>query len=679
VKKEKNPGSLDDAMPHELTPENDPGTYDLLEPNVARKEKSDPAWRGPRLEHFFYLLAVLAFLAHGQLILRAMGGVSGLTSPEPILRDDHPLYFHSAIVTRSFLKNSLSTAGYDHRFMGGYAKSAVFPASSNLPELTLAATENFMSPATAYKIYVLLSAVLAPMLIWFAAHGLTGSGLSGSLSMVAYLLYIWTDFPSQYIGFGMLPYFLSIPLALVTLYLCTRWLGQGGFKLWLGMTLALAITTLVHFTALMVLAPAAIAAWAFAEERPRKAMAAIASVAITLFANAFWWWPGVLLAATKGESGFAFSHPEGVLERLGKIVWSEAPIEPLLILGLLAGGPLFWKRDKITTVGLIGFAAGGFFWGYLAGAFRGLDFLQPGRHTYAFYIAAAVFSGYWLVFLLEWLRRTNRQSAIGLVAGLVVVCTRLYGPILYAVGSQWAAAASPALTSAPPPAYQSIKQAIKTQVAPGSRIFYEEGGFGGDPFAGGRYSGVLADELDIEMIGGPYLHASLTTNQAQFGEGKLLGKDGWDAAWLEEVAERYGVSWVFCWSDRARVIVDSNRDRFQVVYQDGPFRLAKINRTAALQPGLPLVGQDLVDGPVQVANGRLRMTLKPVDSGTAVDRIVVLRYHWVPNLRVTGAEGVRVEPESLPDNRFPPLVKLLLKPSAKGLITLELDTWGRGE
>jgi hypothetical protein len=94
---------------------------------------------------------------------------------------------------------------------------------------------------------------------------------------------------------------------------------------------------------------------------------------------------------------------------------------------------------------------------------------------------------------------------------------------------------------------------------------------------------------------------------------------------------------------------------------------------------LPLVGQDLVDGPVQVANGRLRMTLKLADSGTAVDRIVVLRYHWVPNLRVTGAEGVRVEPESLPDNRFPPLVKLLLKPSAKGLITLELDTWGRGE
>ena len=30
------------------------------------------------------------------------------------------------------------------------------------------------------------------------------------------------------------------------------------------------------------------------------------------------------------------------------------------------------------------------------------------------------------------------------------------------------------------------------------------------------------------MIGGPYLHASLTTNFTQFGEGKLFGKADWD-------------------------------------------------------------------------------------------------------------------------------------------------------
>lgn len=667
-------------MPHDLTEETEPGTYELLDPTAGTQPSFRPARRGLRFEYVFYGMAIIAFSAHCFVIFQSIGGASGLLSREMILRDDHPLYFHSALTTRSYLKSSLTTAGYDHRFMGGYAKSAVFPASSNLPELTLAATGKIVSPEPAYKFYVLFSAILAPVLVWLAVCGLAQSGMVASISLSSYLLYLWTDFPSQYIGFGMLPYFLSIPLALTTLHLCVRWLEEGGLKRWLGMTFLLSLTMLVHFTALMVLAPAAIAAWAYTENKNRKIIAAIASIVVTLVMNTFWFWPAVLLADTKGESGFAFSHPEGLLLRLGKIAWSEAPIEPLLVTGFLAGMPFFWKRARIAAAGLVGFAIGGFFWGYMAGAFRSLDFLQPGRHTYAFYIAAAVFSGYFLMILIEWLRRTNRKAAVGFVTGLFLLFTRLYGPILYAVGSQWVGGASPALASTPPPAlFSSLKQVMKTNISTGSRIFYEEGGFGGDPFSGGRYSGVLANELDIEMIGGPYLHASLTTNQAQFGEGRLLGKENWDLPWLEEVAARYGVSWIFCWSDRARSIVDANPARFQLVYKDGPFRLAKIITTADLTPAQVLSGREFVEGMVNATEGKLSLTVKPVEAGIAVDRIVVLRYHWVPNLRVIGAEGVQIEPEILPDNRFPPLIRLLLKPSAKGDVTLAIDTWGRGE
>ena len=35
----------------------------------------------------------------------------------------------------------------------------------------------------------------------------------------------------------------------------------------------------------------------------------------------------------------------------------------------------------------------GFFWGYLAGGFPALDFLQPGRQTYAFYTGLALAGG----------------------------------------------------------------------------------------------------------------------------------------------------------------------------------------------------------------------------------------------------------------------------------------------
>ncbi len=65
------------------------------------------------------------------------GGGAGLTNGWPLWRDDHPLYYHSALVTRSFLRSSWTTAGYDPRFMAGYAKSVVFPSSSTLPELAV--------------------------------------------------------------------------------------------------------------------------------------------------------------------------------------------------------------------------------------------------------------------------------------------------------------------------------------------------------------------------------------------------------------------------------------------------------------------------------------------------------------------------------------------------------------
>ena len=47
------------------------------------------------------------------------------------------------------------------------------------------------------------------------------------------------------------------------------------------------------------------------------------------------------------------------------------------------------KIDRASAATLLGFALAGFGWGYLAGAASWLDFLQPGRHTYALYAAAS--------------------------------------------------------------------------------------------------------------------------------------------------------------------------------------------------------------------------------------------------------------------------------------------------
>ena len=72
---------------------------------------------------------------------------------------------------------------------------------------------------------------------------------------------------------------------------------------------------------------------------------------------------------------------------------SKSPIQSILLAAGLPGLFVVWRRGPTEGWALIGFCAAGLFWGYLAGALRALDFLQPGRHTYACYSALAVAGG----------------------------------------------------------------------------------------------------------------------------------------------------------------------------------------------------------------------------------------------------------------------------------------------
>ena len=72
---------------------------------------------------------------------------------------------------------------------------------------------------------------------WLIAARLLGSsacaaGPRRSPSLLA-LLYIWTDWPINYVTFGMLPYFLGIPLALVATAAFARFLERRTSATWI--------------------------------------------------------------------------------------------------------------------------------------------------------------------------------------------------------------------------------------------------------------------------------------------------------------------------------------------------------------------------------------------------------------------------------------------------------------
>ena len=122
------------------------------------------------------------------------------------------------------------------------------------------------------------------------------------------------------------------------------------------------------------------------------------------------------------------------------------------------------------------------------------------------------------------------------MAAAMLIGLRVLGPPLFGSLRDRLGAAEPFLSSQPSARLHWVVDRVKAHVKQGERLLYEEGGKSlpgiPDPFQRGRFSGLLPELTGVELIGGPYLHASLTTNFTQFGEGALFGRSDWDRAVL---------------------------------------------------------------------------------------------------------------------------------------------------
>jgi hypothetical protein len=184
---------------------------------------------------------------------------------------------------------------------------------------------------------------------------------------------------------------------------------------------------------------------------------------------------------------------------------------------------------------------------------------------------------------------------------------------------------------------------VARYVKPGERLLYEEGGKDlpriPDPYRRGRFSGLLPQRMGVELIGGPYLHAALTTNFTQFGEGRLVGRADWDRDFFVRYARLYRPSAILCWSPHARKFCRENPDLIRILEDDGILLLGRVEG----------FGGDTIRGQarVEASPGRLRVTGMVPD----LDGSVVLRYHFVPCL--TTRPSVACEPEFQEEDPVP--------------------------
>ena len=596
-------------------------------------------------------LIVVASLGHGWAVWRGLGGREGMANEWVPWRDDHPHYFHCALMGRAFLSQSGTTAGYDPYFMAGYPQSVMFPPSSTLPDVWMWLFGGGDRPEVAFKWYVLLAAAVAPWLIAAAAWA-QGIGRIGIASAVLLFLgYLWTDWSINYVGIGMMPYFVAAPTCVLAAGAFGRFVDAGGFARWLGAALLCSVAFLMHLTAAMLLAPAgAVASLGVWRSRRRRGeglpfarhLGVWAVPAVVLALNAFWWAPIVWLASTKGSSDFAFVHPEGSLARITQIFTSEAPVEMILIGLGLPGLVVLATKGLGRGLALGGLAAAGWFWAYAAADFRALDFLQPGRHTFALYSALAVAAGAGISAATVRLRPVAgafgpaavRLDRWALLAAALIGARILGTPTVASIQGR-ALGDSTFLSTQPPPAFFRILGWIREHAKKGDRVLYEEGGVDvpgvADPFGGGRFSGLIPWRTGVELIGGPYLKVNLATNFTQFGGGRLFGRDDWDLAFFKTYARLYRPGFILCWSPHAVRIVSENPETFTVLGREGPFVFARVSGFEG----------DAIRGSAKVEAAAGRLTVRGM--APDLDGAVVLRYHSVPSLRARPAVSVDAE------------------------------------
>jgi hypothetical protein len=236
-----------------------------------------------------------------------------------------------------------------------------------------------------------------------------------------------------------------------------------------------------------------------------------------------------------------------------------------------------------------------------------------------------------------------------ILAGAILIGIRMVGlPLLQSLSKRFGEA-DPFLSSHPSPRLLWVAERVRRHVAPGERLLYEEGGFGlpglPDPFQRGRFSGLLPYLAGVEVLGGPYLHAALTTNFTQFGEGKLFGRSGWDRDRFVRYARLYRPAAILCWTPQARQFCETHKDLIRILEDDGTLLIGRVLG----------FGGATIEGSarVEAQPGRLRVR----DMAPGLDGSIVLRYHFVPYL--TTKPSVACEPKPLEED---PVPFILLRP-----------------
>jgi hypothetical protein len=257
-------------------------------PQTPPAKPAVPWWRRRLL---FPALAVLLGLAHLAYVFH-VEPPAAMFSSQPISGRDYDIHINQAWRVTEALDQFGRAWAWDPQVLAGFPVGTVFDADNKAWVLwTWSLTGLGLPKGTAFNLFLLLSHLLLPLLVYWSARLFDLSPLS-SLLAVALALSVW--FFDGFVRWawweGMVAYAFGSYLCLPVLALFHRFLAHRRRRHAVLLTLFLALAHLVHPFVFFVLAPPMLLmyATAFRTLRPVHHLAVAGAAVATLAANGWW-------------------------------------------------------------------------------------------------------------------------------------------------------------------------------------------------------------------------------------------------------------------------------------------------------------------------------------------------------------------------------------------------------
>lgn len=601
-------------------------------------------------------ICLLVWVLHGALLAFALP-LSELFSALPLLHIDSPFHQYQLSVARELWENH-ALIGYDPWFAAGHLGGVNYNASAKVPALLAALLPSLLGPVTAYKLYVFLSALVAPGFVLLAMRLLKADAMTTIGAMVLGMLLWWISALRWYHTAGMVAFvaasYASLPYTVLVWRTVTGTLTASAV---VALSVFGALGMLFHplFPIPVIFAAFFLVLATWKEVRPKALVVVLATVPLLcLLPNISWILPSVHYPGWSDGSLSPFQKSVDISvvlsEALGRIegMARGAKVNPVIWLCVaLALSPVTESLSRriaggftMAALALIVFAAVGAWWTVFGT-------LQPNRLSAAAYLLLTIPAAIGIASVIRAATQSQRGCLINFGAKTTVALL-LAASIFFAteLKNEVSGADTPHY-GRPSPEVRGVGETttwlaywLEHNTTTDARVLFETSL--GRVHDGAHVAGYLARTSGREFIGGPYVYM----HYAGFWDGYLFGQpiSKFSSEDFSKQLELYNVGWIVAHSQTSQAYLEKH---FSVHEQakHGGVVVYRVQRAHSY----------FLEGSGRVAGRRTNRIDLDQLSGDAV----TLKYHYVDGL-VTEPPVV-VQPVLLPGDPKP-FIRLLAPP-----------------